>query len=793
LCMPVSDKPVSEKNGHIMNTKILRLVFILVIVLVGAIVYANSLDNGFVLDDRFSVKDNTFIGDPANLRYLFDRDHFFRGTREGTYRPVTTVSYFIDTALWHYRPFGYHLTNVLLHLANGLLLYYVLRILLGASRKLSGPGEDGLWPARELIPFTAALLFTVHPALTETVNNVGTRHEELMALFYFAGIWAYLRAVTSGGTVAKGMYALSLIFYALSCFSKEMGFTLPAALFLCDLYVSRENPWRARLLRYAGFALVGIVFLYARFAVMAYPGESASGLFDPSKLFLAGRMITTHMGLLLFPARLSAEYAFGDMFPGNTPDAVTDPGFYLPVLLLAAVIAGVIFLRRRAPLMFFGAAWFFITILPVSNIVFRLMQFPIRERYLYLPCAGFCIFLAAGLWKLCGTERSEGRGFRRALALSVFILVMIFYSFRTYARNYDWKDAVTLWTATSVTSPDSYRVYYNLGMAYQYEVGDTQKAIESFKRSLELKDFAKTRNAIGFVYFQQGRYEEAMRELELAKKMDPTLGSVYYHLGLLYLNMGRYDDAINIEKEGFRVADMRGGDSFGYLYQPVPYADMHFVTGMAYLQKGDIGKAIPELEKTIEKDPFYPDAWYYLGHSLLGTGRAEEAERVFSRGIGFLPREVRLRYALASILRQKGSYDEAAEQYTEMLKIEPRHVDARNNLANIYFYTGNADKAMEEYLKVLEIDPSHSRARNNLANIYLEKKLYDKAIVEYGKVIENEPDNVVALYNLGLTYRNKGMIPEAEAQWRRALEIDPNFAPARNALTSAGREAKNEE
>ena len=764
-----------------MKKNTLRLVFVLCIVLVGFAIYANSLGNGFMLDDRYSVKDNAFIGDLSNLKYLFDRDQFFRGTKEGTYRPVTTITYFIDTLVWRYRPFGYHLTNVLLHVLNGVMLYLALGVLLGKKSKNVNLTEQGVWSASELIPFAAAVFFIVHPAQTETVNNVGTRHEEVMTFFYLLGMWSYLKATDTPGAKSQLMYSLSLISYALSCFSKEMGFTLPAVLIFCDVY--RDGRFRAeRMLKYAGYAAVAIAFLYIRFAVMVYPGESESGFFDLSRLLLSGQMITTYIGLFLFPVRLSAEYAFGEMFPESTPDALTDPGFFMPIIILAAVIFFVIAIRKKAPLMFFGAIWFFITILPVSNIFFRLMQFPIRERYIYLPCIGFCVFLAAGLWRLSGVRFIRKYRYGRMVPVALFLILTVFYSIRGHARNYDWKDAVSLWNATSETSPGSYRVYYNLGMGYQYERGNTEKAIESFNKSLSLRDFAMTHDALGFIYYQQGRYEEALKELQTARLMQPALGTVYYHLGLLYLAMKEYDNAISIEKEGFKVAELRGGNIFRHLYNPMPYADMHFITGVASFRKGEFDEAARQMEETLKWDPAYPDARYYLGYSLLKTGRLEEAEEVLVEEINVHPANSKVRYLLATVFMKKGLYDKALAQYEKVLELDPDNVDARNNLANIYFSKGRVDEAMNGYLRVLDVNPMHFRARNNLANIYLSKKMYDKAIAEYRAIIMSRPASPVVRYNLGLAYYGKGMWNEARAEWEEALRLQPDFEPARNAL-----------
>ncbi|MBD3425642.1 MAG: tetratricopeptide repeat protein [Candidatus Omnitrophica bacterium] len=769
-------------RGFNMKRRHLRIIFVLFIVIAGVLVYSNSLDNGFLLDDRYSVKENAFIGDLSNLKFLFDRDRFFRGTKEGTYRPITTITYFLDNAIWDYEAFGYHLTNVLFHVVNGVMLYFVLCALLGARPEDDlSPGEARAWSARILVPFAAAVFFTVHPVQTETVNNIGTRHEAVMTLFYLGAIWTYLRSVSPEAGRRGLFYALSLLFYGLSCFSKEMGFTLPAVLVLCDLYAGGSIE-RDRMFKYAGYAVVAALFLFVRFGVMAYPGEAGAGFFDPARLLLTGRMIATYLWLFIFPLRLSVEYPFGQMFPGSMPSSAADPAFFVPVIVTAAVLAGAIAIRKKAPLAFFGAGWFFITILPVSNIFFRLMQFPIRERYIYLPCAGFCIFLAAVLWKVFQSPRIKAFRYNRMALAAVFILLTVLYSARTYARNNDWQNAVTLWKATKGTSPGSYRVYYNLGMAYQYEKGNTERALEYFQKSLSLRDMAITHDAVGYIYYQQGDYEKALSELQKARQMDPSLGSVYYHLGLLYVAMGEYDKAIALQEEGFSRDENREGALFRYVYNPMPRADMHFVIGLARFNKAQYDEAVRQFRETLRFDPIYPNAHYHLAYSLIKSGRYAEAEKVLEKGIDLYPDDPGLRYLLATSLMKRRLYEKSLEQYEKVLELDPGDVNARNNLANIYYTKGRIDEAMEQYRRILESKPSHYKARNNLANIYLSRKIYDKAIGEYKAIIRQRPASPVVRYNLGLAYYGKKMYDKAREEWQEALRLKPDFEPARNAL-----------
>ncbi|MFC1549137.1 hypothetical protein ACFL5E_04175, partial [Candidatus Omnitrophota bacterium] len=279
-------------------------VAVIILILIGIALYANSLGNGFVMDDRYVVKDNYFIDSPSNLKHIFNAEKYFEGSLEGTYRPVTTVTYFMDRAVWGTGPFGFHLTNIVIHILNSIFFYFILANFLAASRGdvIKIPKNDAY---RQLLPLLAALFFLSNPVQTETVNNIGTRPDALMALFYFISIFFYQKCRSSEQQRRIVFYFVSLAAYLLSCLSKEMGFTLPAILILLDMF--RTGGIKKKdLLYYGGYALVAVFFLYVRFIKMQYLGESGAGFFDGTRFLLTGRMLSTYLGLFLFPFRLSA-------------------------------------------------------------------------------------------------------------------------------------------------------------------------------------------------------------------------------------------------------------------------------------------------------------------------------------------------------------------------------------------------------------------------------------------------------------------------------------------------------
>lgn len=762
------------------NDKAWHLAAAACIAFLGFALYANTLGNGFVMDDRIVVENNHFISSWANLKYLFDPRKYFLASGEMTFRPVTTMSYFWDYSFWRYNPSGYHLTNILLHAANGIFLYFILFSLVTTSGRtglaLSEPGGTV-----RMAPFAAALFFVSHPLQTEGVNFIGGRHDILMATFFLAAVFLYQRAVDPAKGFDPGFYLSSVLAYALSCLSKEPGITLPAVLLLVDAFTCPESGktafWKKRAPLYAGFCAVAVLFLCARSIWMVRPGEYLQT--DPKRFAVIGGILLNYLRLLVFPATLSAEYVAGEGYHKAIPDSFAQPEAYVPTAIMLFILAAVVALRRRFPMVLFGTLWFVITILPSSNVFFLLTSFPMREKYVYLPAAGFytaIAFLICRLAEKAAPPQARPLAARRIAAVAAALLVLA-YSARTLARNADWKDEVSLWTATIKTSPGSYRAYYNLGMAYQYDRGDSEKAIEAFKISLECRDFAMTHDAIGMVYFRQGLYADAERELLTAQKSNPALGSVYYHLGLLYVAMGEYDKAIALQEEGFRSAK----EVFPY-YTPVPRADMHAVSGRAYLAKNDLVRAMEQFGKSLDIRPGDPETSYLMGKASVMAGLYDKAAAAFNDALRANPQNVEARYALAGVYLRTNALAKAEREYAEILKIDPANADSRNNLANIFYARGLAHRAAEEYRKVLESDPRHFKARNNLANIYLMNGDFDKAISEYRKILDAQPRNAVVHYNLGLAYEGKGMVDKAEEEWRAALGIDPAFAQAAEAL-----------
>src|SRR3989339_445061 len=352
-----------------------RLIKLILLIAVPIIAYTNSLQNTFVYDDVFTITDNYFIRDWGNFPAFFT-DDYFKYSGEVTYRPVVTFSYFIDYFLWHLNPVGFHLTNILLHAVNTVLVYLLVS---NISRSCTAS-------------FLTSILFALHPVLTETVNGISYREDLLTTTFFLGAILLFIKSKIQNpkSKIANCLYPLSLFSYLLALCSKEVAITLPLIVFLLDwLLGGNDRVKRNAIKYYLGFILVSGFYLFLRFVWFHNPVEKQ--LTYPDNSFLVNlltmpKIFCSYIKLLFFPISFNAEYIIAHT---KTPCAAT---FILGMIFLSVI--GVITYKfyNHSRRLFFFMLWFFVTLAPMMNImpIANIMA----ERYLYLPSIGFCAILA---------------------------------------------------------------------------------------------------------------------------------------------------------------------------------------------------------------------------------------------------------------------------------------------------------------------------------------------------------------------------------------------------------------
>ena len=626
----VKESGIEDKRQE---TKSYHLISISLILVISIAIYSNTFKNGFVYDDHFTIVDNIFIKDWKNLSDLLSKDYFSR-SGEATYRPVVTLSYFIDYYLWGLKPFGYHLTNLLLHSVN-VILFYLFTISLLRDRGVA---------------FLAALLFAVHPVLTEAVNAISYREDILIVVFLLPSFLLFLKISNSSMNKIRWwtFYILSLLLYLLALFSKEMAVTFPLLLVVYYICFKDKEGWQkgsSFFYYFSGYTVVTIFYLFLYLAPFINPDLTPFGSHKPegfsypntlTRLLTLPQVLLKYLWLIMVPWKLTADYVVKFSL------SWAEPSVLFSIFLLSVIGAAVFHLSKIYRKELFGLLWFFVSLLPVMNIV--PINNVIAERYLYLPFVG--ISLLCSSWLVC-LNRAKVNLSRYALKREVVTiiigLIILVYGGRTIFRNMDWRDDLILWSQTIIVSPESAKAHNNLGKAYD-KLGRFQEAIKEYQIALH------------FLPDNPDQYK-------------PDQYKLFSNLGRAYASLNRWQEAVEEYQKALRI---RPSD-----------ADAHNNLGIAYTSLGRWQEAIAEYQRTIEFKSDHPDAHYNMGIAYANLGR----------------------------------WQEAVEEYKKSLAIKQDDPDAHNNIGVIYYEQNRIEDALKEWEAALSINPDHEQAKKNIEGL----------------------------------------------------------------------------
>lgn len=499
--------------------------------------YAPALNGPFLFDD---------LTLPFNVPHFPEQS--LRVWLAGV-RPLLMLSYWINYQLSQLQTFSYHAFNLLLHAVNAVLVFLIVRKLLG-----SGAG---------ILAVFAAGIFLLHPAQTESVAYVAGRSEALSATFFLAafGVFLYRRRLEASWPLSFAVLGL----FAAALLTKEHTAVFPALLLLTDYFWNpsfswsgiRRN-WRLYLLL-AVSAAAGIVAVSRILHGADSAGFAIKDVPWPHYFFTQCRAFFVYLRLFLFPAGQTIDYDF------PISRSILEPAVVFGVLGIVLLVGAAVYYRRRFPLACYGLLAFVILLAPTSSFV--PLKDPIAEHRLYLPMVGL-LLVTTDLLQRVKVERKI-----LALALSAIVVVA---AIATYHRNLVWADSTALWEDTVAKSPGKARAHFQLAYAY-YEAGRCEQAILHYQSTAQLQapdyrllvDWAlacdclnKTDEALdklrqaaaidgtahvhalrGMVNAKAGRTAEARDALETASRLDPNFAMTYVYRGNLYAMAKQFPEA----------------------------------------------------------------------------------------------------------------------------------------------------------------------------------------------------------------------------------------------------------
>ena len=495
--------------------------------LFAALVYLNALDNPFIYDDFRTVLNNPSIEDVWAVEAIVYREMT---------RPVVNFSYALDRAIWGGDVRGYHLTNVLLHVVNVLLLFQLARRSVEDQQARRASTTGCAQPPIAVVAFTAAAAFGLHPIMTEAVGYISGRSEVLCGTFFLAALLSARRWLVGGG---RGWLAAAFGLWICALLSKEIGAMWPLVLLAYDRLVlagdrgAARRRWNRVLGPLLGLTLVAGLVRVGVLVLVENPGGAdviwRYGLVEVEVIF-------RYFALLLSPGEQSVFHQVGDA--GWPPR----PRLVLAIPWLAAWLAAAWKIRRFDGAVSVGMLWFVLLLVPSSVLVLLNLGEPMAEHRVYLAAAGF--FLAMGTVAGYVWERLARGARRRGLLLRVTLAAWLtVLGGLTVLRNDVWSDPVRLWLDAAEKAPDIWVPHVMLGSALQ-ERGALAGAIVAYRRAIALRP-AETAPymRLGLAQAEAGRLTEARSTFQSLLGLDPTSAIGHNGLGAVAMLEGRHDEA----------------------------------------------------------------------------------------------------------------------------------------------------------------------------------------------------------------------------------------------------------
>ena len=669
------------------------------------------------------------------------------------WHPVTLLSHMLDCQLFKLNAGRHHLTSLLLHTANTLLLFLVLRRMTGA-----------LWRSA-----LVAALFAWHPLHVESAAWIAERKDVLSALFWWLTLWAWLGytdASKNRGAKSKLFYFLAVFLFLLAAMSKPMVVTLPCVLLLLDFWplgrfqlrapppAVREGraksraappavkpaanllpPWRLLLEKIPFFAISAALCIET-FSIQQHGGA----MLDTANLPLVSRIGNAFISYVRYPAKM--------FWPGNLSALYIRTGDWPPwevagaALLLAGLTAWIVAQARTRPWLALGWFWYAGMLVPVIGLVQVGMQ-TMADRYTYLPLTGLFIILAWGGADLAARFRPPKYVPAVLAALSLAACLVL-----TARQIPCWQDSETLFKKMIAVSNKNFMAHFNLGNFYSRHE-KTDLAITHYREALAAEpNYAEAHNNLGGVLLDQKLYDEAIQHYQDAARLKPS-STAWFNLANTFADAARARHDTNLfaqSVQAFQQALQLDPDSIATRNN----------LGMVWQDRNRNDLAIPEFEAAVRVKPDFE-----LGH-----------------------------FNLANSLARAGRLDEAITHYQTAARLNPGRVEAFNGQGVSYARQGKMEVAARQFRRVTELTPGDSGGWENLGNALGSQNKLDEAIPCFLKALQIDPRNYEAEFNLGLSLLHQNRRDEAKAHFQAALRLQPDYPAARQALSELDRPAK---
>jgi tetratricopeptide (TPR) repeat protein len=743
----------------------------------------------FVLyDDATYVFENTNIQSgitPQAIRWAITTGY------AANWHPMTWLSHMFDVQLFGLQPRWHHLTNLLFHIANTLLLFFVF------NRMTKAPWKSA---------FVAAL-FALHPLHVESVAWVAERKDVLSTFFWMLTMCAYVHYVEHPRLRS---YLAALAFLALGLMAKPMLVTLPFVLLLLDYWplqrfeqnrssqeISAEirNPVSAKKRKGkssrkhipgssppdqvrgrlgqtprgvelekkpAGdkyrWAVIGPLLwekipffaLAALSSIATFIAQKKGGAVEtiealPPGIRIANAFVSyiVYIEKTVWPANLTVHYAH----PGLPPLWQVLGAVFV---LIAATLT-VIRTAKRFPYLAMGWLWYAGTLVPVIGIV-QVGTQAMADRYAYIPLIGLFVMAAWGI-----PELLEKRRYRKEALFASSASVLLCLCIVTWTQVGYWRNSLALFSHVLEVDSNDYLIQQDRGLAYA-KLGNHSQAIEDYDRAIEINPkYMEAYLNRGAAYGKLGDNRRAISDYDRAIKINPKCALAYLNRGVAVNELGNhtqaiedYDRAIEFDPENADAYDNRGA---------------------AYAKLGNYSQAISDYNRAIGINPKHAWAYNGRGAAYARLGNKRQATEDYGRAIEINPEYAEAYYNRGILHQGLGNHRQAIEDYNRAIESNSEYAAAYTNRGVAYGILGNNRQAISDYDKAVEIDPKYEKAYYNRGVAYGELGNQSQAVSDYDKAIEINSEYADAYNNRGVAYAKLGNRAQAIEDLKTAARL----------------------
>ena len=614
-----------------------------------------------ILVTYWQVKDFNFVGFDDEL-YITENSHTqagltiegivwaFETFRAGNWHPLTWLSHMLDCELYGLNPMGHHWTNLLFHMTNTLLLFFMFQKMTGS-----------MWRSA----FVAAL-FALHPLHVESVAWVAERKDVLSTFFGMLTILAYIRYVKK-----RNFFRYSLIFILLSLglMAKPMLVTMPFVLLLLDFwplerlkyYSNSQSPnFQSLNLSRLFLEKIPLFIPVAISSVLTILAQKEAGaLYSFESLAVKTRIANAFVSY--------ASYIVKTVWPQNL--AIFYPHSFGMLSLwyvfgAAFAIAGISFFSIRSfkqyPYVSVGWFWYLGTLIPVIGLI-QVGAQGMADRYTYIPLTGLFIIAAWGIPDLLK------KWHYRKTVLAVCAIILLFtFSTRSYFQIRHWENSAAVFKNAIQTTKNNWLAYRELGLVLMRD-GKLDDAVFYYKKALQIRpNYLTALDNLGMTLHHLGRFEEACNYYMKALKINPKQAGIHNNTANVLTSLGKFEEAIKHYRKAILITP--------------DFAEPHYNLANILVIQKKFDEAVFHYESAIKNDSEYSDAHYNLGCILLRHKKIKEA----------------------------------LTHFTEVIKINSDYKQAYNQIGIILFQRGKIKKAEKFFSKAVQIDPGYKEAISNL-------------------------------------------------------------------------------